>query len=180
MFSHSGPVAQSESIHNGAMWDWQNRNSCNIQSVGGGPVNLFTLPRPLSKPTHLEISPTRCALHWLDGIFFGGTVFQTECYILNPNLQARRELSGNCLLSSHLIRSHLLVGSLLGSLDNDLSGRRVSWLFIHLFIFLSVFCLESNLNIDRVSGSSTFGKLVLVFPSDTFPYIPGVFLGFVG
>ena len=29
-------------------------------------------------------------------------------------------------------------------------------------------------------GSSTFGKLVLVFPSDTFPYIPGVFLGFVG
>ena len=111
MFCHSGLVSQSECIHNWSMWDWQSRNSCNIQSVGGGPVNLFTLPRPLSKPTHLEIFPSEmCStlIGW--DIFLGICVSNRvclSCYIFNLNLQARRELSGNCFLSSHLIRSHL-------------------------------------------------------------------------
>ena len=77
MFSHSGVVSQSECIHNWSMWDWQSRNSCNIKSVGGGPVNLFTLPRPLSKskPTHLKIFPDEmCStlIRW--DIFLGDCV----------------------------------------------------------------------------------------------------------
>ena len=89
MFSHSGVVSQSECIHNWSMWDWQSRNSCNIKSVGDGPVNLFTLPRPLSnsKPTHLEISPNEmCStlIRW--DTFWGDCVSNRvclSCYIHN-------------------------------------------------------------------------------------------------
>ena len=84
MFSHSGVVSQSECIHNWSMWDWQSRNSCNIKSVGGGPVNLFTLPRPLSKskPTHLEIFPNEmCStlIRW--DIFLGYCVSNRVCVL---------------------------------------------------------------------------------------------------
>ena len=152
MFSHSGVVSQSECIHNWSMWP---TGTSRVETVvilnqSEAPPLIYSHSQGPSVRVSLHIwkfSPTRCALHWLDGIYFWGTV-------LNKNRVS---------LSSYI---HNLTSRLVGNFRETVSCLPIwyvpiykwdlywdrwimicqeegsaDYLFIHLFFVLSICAL---------------------------------------